>query len=226
MAVLVFAHSAKQEFYVKNWGNTSLFEHLNKRTLNCVKQLGLPYFVVTEKEQIGASFGERFSNALQFVFDAGYDSVIAIGNDTPFLKKRHILDAQRHVLSNKTVLGPSQDGGFYLLGIQKQHFDKSAFQKSISWKTSKVFSETSTYFDNLGCNLETLTTLRDIDLITDVRSAINFIKSLPQNILCLLRQLLSTCTTTITLFEDVKHTSVFAKTYLNKGSPLANQFSV
>jgi len=53
--------------------------------------------------------------------------VITIGNDTPILKSHHIVEASRQLESKNVVLGPSLDGGFYLLGIHKTHFNREQF---------------------------------------------------------------------------------------------------
>ncbi|CAN0575163.1 unnamed protein product, partial [Ectocarpus sp. 12 AP-2014] len=63
-----------------------VFETLTKETLRKVKRTKQPYFHISEKEQTGNSFGERFTNAIQTVFDKGYEHIITVGNDTPQLK--------------------------------------------------------------------------------------------------------------------------------------------
>ena len=71
-AILIFANSAKEEANANPLQIVLFFETLTNETINKVKQTGLPYFHFTEKQQIGNSFGARFTNAIQSVFDKGF----------------------------------------------------------------------------------------------------------------------------------------------------------
>jgi len=70
------------------------------------------------KKQIGSSLCERMNNCLSFE-SSKHNKTILIGSDIPSLSKSIIMDAI-HILSNKDiVIGPSLDGGFYLIGINR-----------------------------------------------------------------------------------------------------------
>ncbi|MGB5435124.1 MAG: DUF2064 domain-containing protein, partial [Maribacter sp.] len=113
-AILVFALSSEEEQKRKKIRNGDrLFSALSEHSLNIVAKTGLPYFHYTEKEQVGDSFGERFTNAIQEVFNRGFKQIITIGNDSPQLKISHIQRAAVLLDHNKSVIGPSADGGFY-----------------------------------------------------------------------------------------------------------------
>ncbi len=128
-AILVFARSSKEETVHKSiYNGAQLFDSLTDYTLEIASKTHLPYFHFSEEQQIGDTFGERFINAIQAVFEKGYEQVITIGNDTPQLKVSHIIEAEKQLSSNKSVLGPSADSGFYLMGLHKSQFDHYAFR--------------------------------------------------------------------------------------------------
>ena len=91
-AILIFANTAQFEAEQKAFPSSKmLFDKLNTQILKIVNETGLPYYHFSEKEQIGTTFAERFSNAIAAVFKMGYGQVITVGNDTPHLKAYHIL---------------------------------------------------------------------------------------------------------------------------------------
>ena len=69
-AILIFAQSAQKEAVSKPFKNAAkVFTQLNKHTVTTVKNSKLPYFHTTEEAQVGATFGERLTNAIQSVYD-------------------------------------------------------------------------------------------------------------------------------------------------------------
>ena len=86
-AILIFANSAEFEAVQKPFRSSeTLFDALNEQTIKIVEKTGLPYFHFSEKNQYGATFGERFANAIQSIYDKGFQTVITIG-------KRHTSSA-------------------------------------------------------------------------------------------------------------------------------------
>lgn len=69
--------------------------------------------------QNGDDLGERMRNAFENVFSQGYDTVCIIGTDHPTLPIDHIQDAFIAARGNDIAIGPSSDGGYYLLGMNK-----------------------------------------------------------------------------------------------------------
>ncbi len=218
-AILVFAHSSEEEIKHKKIAKGGLlFDVLNRHVLDVSEKSGLPYFHFSEERQRGNSFGERFTDAIQYVFDQGFDNVITIGNDTPQLKASHILKTITLLHQNKLVLGPSADGGFYLMGLQKTGFDPSAF-KNLPWQTSHLgnaLKEQATY---AASNIVQLERLHDIDTEADLGLLIKFTRNLHVSIYKILIAL-------ITLSIEIRHVIImlvkelyFIK-YQNKGSPI------
>lgn len=220
-AILIFAQSAQKEAADKPFKNAKqIFTQLNKHTLSIVKKSKLPYFRITEEGQTGVSFGERLTNAIQSVYDKGYDNVIAIGNDTPHIQVHHILDTAKKLATHSLILGPSKDGGFYLIGLHKSQFEPTQFLQ-LPWQTNTLVKELLHRYtlieDQTQAHL--LTTLEDIDVVIDINTIIVGLHTIGNR---KLRQLLEASISTIHIITT--KTSVFIDTfsknrYYNKGSP-------
>src|SRR5205807_1266758 len=74
---------------------------------------------VRRLEQRGASFGERLRNALADARGLGYREVVAVPGDVPGLSAAHLRAAFAALGRHPVVLGPSPDGGVYLLGTRE-----------------------------------------------------------------------------------------------------------
>lgn len=218
-AILIFAHSAEYEATVKPFlYSKEVFQSLNQRTLEVAKNTKLPYFLVTEREQVGANFGERFTNAMQSVYDLGYESLIVIGNDTPQLTTSQLNNAHSKLVQNEIVLGTSQDGGFYLLGIRKEHFTAETFLK-LPWQKQNLNKEIIQLFTAHSVNIFFLKKLLDIDNHQDIQKIVNFFRKVYG---CLFRLILQI--TYRKIFYSVTFPALFptlnlTNTY-NKGSPI------
>ncbi len=201
-AILVFARSANEEIHHKSiLQGKALFDALTTDTLAKVKRTNLPYFHFTEHQQNGASFGERFANAIQSIFEAGFEQIITLGNDSPQLKPQHILETAKALANGKNVLGPSLDGGFYLMGLQQEHFKKAIFEK-LPWQTSKLLRAAQHYLGNRNGEVIKLEFLTDIDSTVDIKSLVKAAKSLSRKLRILL----------IHLFESFER-NVFSTIY-------------
>ncbi len=219
-AILVFANSAKWDSGIKKIdGDASFFETLTTQTLGIAKTSGLPYYHFTEKEQQGNTFGERFTHALQSVFDKGYAHVIAIGNDSPQLKTQHLLEAHRLLQYGKSVLGPTMDGGFYLIGLHLGQFNPEQFQ-ALPWQSPSLLKETQAYFASKGEPVALLNVLIDVDSKRDIKRLSNFTKTLAKRWLALFSIIFHQ-----KMAIDNIHKKVFKTNFLdipfNKGSPLS-----
>lgn len=216
-AILIFANNAEKELITKSIQSADFFDLLNTETLKTVKKTSLPYYHFSEKEQTGQTFGERFSNAIQAIYDEGYETVISIGNDTPHLKASHILKAVQQLESSDYVLGPSTDGGFYLMGFKKAYFNKQNFE-ALPWQTSKLqFVLRKALKRNLN-KVSYLEVLSDIDDDSDIELVLNHFKTLGFNLkrlLLLIRKIDPSIFFAIRFFT----TKIYSKLKHNKGSP-------
>jgi len=116
--------------------------------------------------QRGIEFGERLANALADLFTAGFTACCLIDSDSPTVTAETFSKAV-HLLQNKNtgvVLGPSEDGGYYLIGMKK--LDRRLFEQ-IDWSTERVLEQTMTRAKEVGLHVHTLPTFFDVD---DARS--------------------------------------------------------
>ena len=218
-AVLIFAHSAEYEATVKPFHySKAVFECLNERTLQLVKKTKLPYFLVTENEQTGATFGERFTNAMQSVYDLGYQSLIVIGNDTPHLQSSQLIRACKQLADNKTVVGSSLDGGFYLLGLHKEHFDTHSFLK-LPWQTAQLGKALSKLLSVASTPIAYLKKLADVDTYLDIKKIIDSFKTVFKSLFELLLTILSSVKKPFAFVTDGLVFILHSTSY-NKGSPV------
>lgn len=218
-AILLFANSAEEDVHAKKLDvDSCLFDSLNQRTFQVIEATGLPYFHFTEKEQKGDSFGERFTQAIQTVFGLGYHNVIAIGNDSPKLKKHHIHEAAAQLSQKKVVLGPSLDGGFYLFGIHQANFDAKQLEV-LPWQTTSLYQNTKAYFETRDCKVYSLETLADIDSITDIKRLSNHFRNLGKTWISLFSKLLAPRAYIFKLLE-ISPEILSRHIPFNKGSPV------
>ena len=218
-AILIFAQSATTEAQQKRFkGAEALFTQLNAHTIAIAKATGLPYFVVSETEQHGHTFGERFSNAIQSVFTQGYTQVLSIGNDTPHLSTTHLLKAQRQLQTNDLVLGPSLDGGFYLMGIKKSYFNALQWT-ALPWQNRNLNHQILRYSNAEQLQVICLETLSDIDHLNDAVVVFQSIKRVASSIFNILKEIVITSIITphYHIFAWISHSLA---TPINKGSPL------
>ncbi len=89
--------------------------------------------------QHGGDLGERLHRAFATFFRAGYGKVVVVGSDTPWMDSRRIRNALRLLDSADVVLGPTDDGGYYLVGARRVFHEMFL---GISWSTSQVFKKT------------------------------------------------------------------------------------
>jgi len=127
--------------------------------------------------QAGINLGDKMKNALTAGFEKGYEKIIILGSDIPDINSEIIKQAFGNI--NKTpVIGPCEDGGYYLIGFDAYSFDESFFTE-IEWSSASVFDETVKKMKKLNLYPALLKTLTDIDDINDYNnysSDKNFLK--------------------------------------------------
>ena len=89
--------------------------------------------------QLGLNLGERLENILRMRMENNYPEVIFIGTDCPSLESSTIEEAIKILQHKDVVVGPTLDGGYYLLGFSSY---VPCILKGISWGTSKVYQQT------------------------------------------------------------------------------------
>jgi len=121
--------------------------------------------------QQGDDLGQRMQNGFINMFDKKYPRVIVIGSDSPDLPGEFIDEAFSSLRTHDVVIGPSFDGGYYLIGFRHDTFLPEAFD-GICWSTETVFSETLTVLKNAGLRLHLLPRWKDIDTFNDLEDLI------------------------------------------------------
>jgi rSAM/selenodomain-associated transferase 1 len=111
------------------------------------------------------NLGERMRRLAGDVFERGYDQVFLIGTDTPHLNAERLEEAFALLTPNGVVLGPSEDGGYYLLGLSKPN---PALFENIDWSTDQVFSQTKERAAACRLSVKLLPKERDIDTPKDL----------------------------------------------------------
>jgi rSAM/selenodomain-associated transferase 1 len=109
-------------------------------------------------------------NAFEKIFSTGAQKVIIIGTDIPDLSKEIIIDAFVKLNSYDIVIGPSKDGGYYLLGMKKMN---SQLFEGIQFSTASVLKETMIKVKELKLTYHLLPELMDIDTEEDLVSWLN-----------------------------------------------------
>jgi rSAM/selenodomain-associated transferase 1 len=90
--------------------------------------------------QQGEHLGEKMANSFQRLFLQGYKQLLLIGADTPQLKNQTFQDAFRALQDSDIVLGPTFDGGYYLIGMKS--WIPEVFSADIGWGGKTVLEET------------------------------------------------------------------------------------
>lgn len=115
--------------------------------------------------QESGDLGDKMKAAFKAGFEAGYERVSIIGSDCYTITSTIINGAFRALESKDAVLGPSTDGGYYLVGMQ--HLIPEIFE-SKNWSTESVTPDTIKDFETQGKSYELLTALTDIDTEADL----------------------------------------------------------
>ena len=118
--------------------------------------------------QSGENLGERMKNGFVEAISMNFKRVVLIGSDIPDLPIQFIEDAFTSLLEKDAVIGPSFDGGYYLIGFKDKAFSHRVFE-GIHWSTKSVFEKTLEILKQEGLTVHTLQPLRDIDTVEDLR---------------------------------------------------------
>ena len=117
-----------------------------------------------KKQQFGEDLGQRMQNAFQECFDAGHNKVVIIGSDLLDLSEDIINEALLKLDDNDTVIGPAEDGGYYLLGLNKPFLEVFDIK---DWGTETVYKQTVEKL--FSKKVYVLKTLNDIDYVEDLK---------------------------------------------------------
>ncbi|WP_405401059.1 TIGR04282 family arsenosugar biosynthesis glycosyltransferase [Maribacter sp. Asnod2-G09] len=122
-----------------------------------------------KKLQVGEDLGVRMANAFQQGFQNEYQKIIIIGSDMLDLSQEDLEEAFKSLEKNDFVVGPAEDGGYYLLGMKK--FLPALF-KNKTWGTETVLKDTLADLKNETTAL--LETRNDVDYYEDIKDIDDF----------------------------------------------------
>lgn len=110
----------------------------------------------------------RMKNAFMSCFAEGMTAAVLLGSDLPDLPGAVLKEAFSALEDSDGVLGPSVDGGYYLVGFRREGFCPEIFD-NIPWSTEQVFPETVSRFYEARRTVALLPPGRDLDTPDDLR---------------------------------------------------------
>lgn len=117
------------------------------------------------QQQSEGDIGCRMGSAFQASFEAGMNHVVLIGTDCPDLNAQLLAQAFQSLEQHDLVLGPAEDGGYYLIGLRRLIPELFI---GISWSTAEVLQQTQSIARNIGLAVAYLPLLSDIDRPEDL----------------------------------------------------------
>lgn len=118
--------------------------------------------------QSGDGLSARLTCLFQHLLSMGHDGVIVTDSDSPTLPTEHLERAVDRLMVPGTdvVLGPSEDGGYYLIGLRRE-WGYSALFDGMPWSTPQVYDETLRRAEELGLRVTAVPRWYDVDTPVD-----------------------------------------------------------
>ncbi|HEX8186612.1 MAG TPA: TIGR04282 family arsenosugar biosynthesis glycosyltransferase [Blastocatellia bacterium] len=112
--------------------------------------------------QRGDDLGDKLIHAFEDLFDEGFESAALMNADSPTLPRRYIAQALDELRrpGDRVVLGPAEDGGYYLVGLKRLH--RRLFEQ-ITWSSERVLAETLERAREIGLEVSLLPRWYDVD---------------------------------------------------------------
>lgn len=121
-------------------------------------------YPITLAPQSEGHLGQRMHAAMTRALRQGCRQVVLVGTDIPDMQADHIQAAFEALETNDLVIGPSQDGGYWLVGLRRE----ANIFEGIDWGSADVFNQTVAAARRQGLSITTLDKLNDIDNATDL----------------------------------------------------------
>jgi rSAM/selenodomain-associated transferase 1 len=117
--------------------------------------------------QRGAELGERMKDIFSDLWQRGHKGIVLVGSDLPALPTQLICEAFERIAGDerRVVLGPSRDGGYYLVGMNQA--TPEIFENMV-WSHDQVLAQTAARLNALGVSFSMLPTWYDLDGIEDL----------------------------------------------------------
>lgn len=124
--------------------------------------------VFSKYTQKGKSLGERMHNAFEVLNESGHQKKVIIGSDCYDISEDIIQSAFEALNHHDVVIGPANDGGYYLLGMNGYY--PGLFQ-NVNWSTSSVLIETLNTARALKLKIKLIEELVDLDTFEDLKKS-------------------------------------------------------
>ncbi|HSE83019.1 MAG TPA: TIGR04282 family arsenosugar biosynthesis glycosyltransferase, partial [Thermodesulfobacteriota bacterium] len=141
---------------------TVIFFDPPERKKDFEKWIGNGYMMLPQE---GESLGERIIKAFDKAFSLGAERAVIIGTDCVEISDELVSQAFGTLATVDVVLGPAEDGGYYLLGLKKLIHE---IFNEINWGTNLVLNQTLEKVKKEGLKFQLLKTLKDIDTVNDL----------------------------------------------------------
>ena len=134
-------------------------------TLEMQSWLGASRTYIAQAE---GDLGDRFRRAVKSVFARGGQAALLLGSDCPDVTAEVIESTRTQLETHDVVIGPAQDGGYYLLAVKACH---PRLFEGVAWSTAQVFPQTMARIKELGLSCHVLPELADVDDIASLAQA-------------------------------------------------------
>ncbi len=120
--------------------------------------------------QKGTDLGERLTNTTLWAAEKGYYKILFVGSDSPTLPLSYVSQGIDSLNTSDVVLGPSMDGGYYLIGFSTNKLNTMVPYtfEDIAWSTEHVFLQTVERVHTVSAKLTLLPPWYDVDTPDDL----------------------------------------------------------
>lgn len=115
-------------------------------------------------QEEGGGLGARLRGAFERVFADGVAAAVALGSDHPTIPAARLADAFRALETSQVTVGPSRDGGYYLIGLTRSVWPAAAdLFREVPWSTPRVLDVTRSRIERLRLRVRELPAWYDVD---------------------------------------------------------------
>jgi rSAM/selenodomain-associated transferase 1 len=117
--------------------------------------------------QCAGDLGARMLGGMRHLLeDRKYEAALLVGSDIPLLTAAHLREAAETLrASGGLVLGPADDGGYYLIGMRRPH---AALFEGLAWGSESVLTETLRTAERMGIEARLVRSAYDVDTVDDL----------------------------------------------------------
>jgi rSAM/selenodomain-associated transferase 1 len=128
--------------------------------------------------QKGSDLGRRMENGFREAFFMGHERVVLAGSDIPGLTPEIIRQGLEGLTPDRAVIGPAEDGGYYLIGFHRAGFAPGVF-RDMAWSEGSVYRQTLARLAEAGLAWTELAHLDDLDTLEDLQTMVALGRSGP-----------------------------------------------